>query len=395
MSIFKYLINSFNNLYIKDSFTALVIGTEKPIKIGVILTTNEHYADIIQKIKTDIQRSVDLINADTLDGIEFEIIYENDQDNLSAAKEIATKMISNGVKIIAPISWKTFVELYPISENNGVLLFFPTTSGHIYDTGKYTFRDRDFIIGPTLTMADVARNKLNLSDVFVFYSDYPDDKRGKMSKDLFKTRFEDLGGKVSREVPFASPEDFSNYVDEIKNSESKAILFTGVGRATTQIISMIVLAEQYNLNQTILLSGPNIDKLPESTKLSSISRKVIFISYPTLANPKRKEVYSKYAREDNETSIFFKEIFGMMDILTQAIKNCKGDDTECLQKELHENEFNSIFGKVRFSSNGLIIRPFMIATIEGGVSINLYEYSIVDSDMSKYYDMVKSEIPML
>ena len=372
LSVFLLLI--FLTVFSFSSFTGFFIipsvGEENATKIIVVLTPNESQSDN-KNIEKGLRLAIE--NFKSPNGNNFTLIFEQEQPDLNITRDNVEKLINDGGKIVMPLSFKAFMTLAPLAEEKKVISFSPTICYPLLDYNySYVFISRDCIVSPSLIMAHVIREKFNISNINIIYSN---ETWGMHMKDQFKNMFEELGGSVASEISFDMSSIDINQLNRDLNETSFKSFFLANRPSTYDHDVFPIILTLDNLNSTVFT---RISQEEGRFLLSQSSKNIIFISdnyEPRSSYDLDLEYKPEYIRDPN---VFLKEAYDTIKIFSTVMQIC-GEDTECIQKELHTNEFDGTFGKIRFGENGVIIRPYMIKTVENGKIINLFEYSLLEN----------------
>lgn len=378
-----------------ESFDAMP-NNESTLKVGILLTTNQHIANFLSDydLKNSAQLALDEVNSNEMVGRRIEIIYQNDANDIRIARIAFENLTQRGVKNIIVLSWKTFMNLAPLATEKNVLLFLATTSQFEYDSGYNTFRLRDFTVAPSLTMADVVYNKMNLSEITILYSEYPNDKRGLLLKDIFKWRFSDLGGVVKNEISFQYWSNFDLQMAEIDIARPENILIAVIGgRSVNEIIYIVEKIRERGINSRIILPIDicNTSIRTLQSKLH-VKENVVFLSYETPIENEYEKFLSAYQLIYGKPKNiwYLNEIYDGINIIAKTMKTCGGDDINCMKTEFHTNRYQTTYGEMIFDDNGIPFREYNIKTIENGECVNLYTHSLLFTNISKYSELIRN-----
>ncbi len=376
------LIVAFFIVFNIESFTGFftgLLGEENATEILVISTVPGPYSGNKQT-ERGMQIAMDELREQE-NGTNFKVIYETEwRSDWNVTKSNVEAVIDSGVKIIVPVSFSAYEALTPLAEERGVIQFSPVCYplypfiGHNL---SYTFITNDCVVSPALMMAEIVYEKFNISNITIVYWDEsfaPHDVGGFM-KDLFKKRFEEIGGTVTSEIGIDLRSiDTDQLKIVLNNTNSKHIfLASRAGMAGLNTFPVLQIATELNLTVFTRIYRQEMIILP-----LELTNNIIFISDdydPLNSNEFDSEYRSRYVFDPGKIS---RELYETIKILDTVMRTC-GEDTECIREELHTREFDSVFGKIKFSENGVIIRPYMVKIVRDGVIDDLFEYSLLEN----------------
>ncbi len=357
--------------------TGLVIGEMNITKIAVILTENEVGSIFNDCVSMGVQTAVDDINRlGGINGRRFEIIFENDQNSSDVSRNISIRLADEGVIEIIPV---TFIkDLVNVSKEKKFILVSVTHARPLFLNSTYSFQFRDSNLVPMLTMAEVAIKELGLHDIVIIYSD-----RTIFSKDVFKERFEDLGGTVLLEINFTyGVTNNYTYISEmLKETKPEAVFFSNsiIDQGIYHFVDILKEIRSTGLDFTIL-SRSIEESMGESSLVElsgNVTEGIIFISHYHTVHPNR------YGRQNfgpgpvvNSPCTF--QAYEAVAIPAMAMERC-GEDVDCISNVLHTSEFDSLTGKIRFGEDGIIIRPYILKVVRNGMYNYLYEYGLLEN----------------
>lgn len=376
--------------------TGMLIGQpQNTTKIGLILASEEIFSGYNDCVQTGVQMAVDDINMlGGINGKRVEIILENDQGDSNVVKSIGKTLSNSGVVEIIIVKELFIIPLLNLSKEEKFIIAGTTYGGPTISPsdliltgepiGNYAFflngsvfRFKDFVVSPTLIMAEIAAKKLGLREVAIIYHDNVEGPV--LSKNLFRRRFEALGGTILFESGFTSGvTDYTYMTDTLKETKPEAVFFT------TGWVGGLGLKHLADILKEIKASGLNITLLGRSVETSlnqpsfvnlagDAAEGFIFVSYNFNTHS------HKYGRDFStipDPCVI--RAYESVVIPAMAMEKC-GEDVDCISNELHTGEFEGPTGKIRFREDGLIIRPYMIKVIKDGVHEDLYQYSLLEN----------------
>jgi branched-chain amino acid transport system substrate-binding protein len=206
--------------------------------------------------KEGAQLAVDQINAAAGSGLQIVPIFEDDASVPQQGINVYNKLI-NGDKvtmIIGPTLSNTAKTTNPIAQQVGVpVLGVSNTAGGITEIGDYIFRDSltEAVVIPNTIK--VAKQKLGLKKVVLFYGN--DDAFTKSGYDVFKKVLQAEGIQILSEQTFAKGDrDFSPQLTQIKAQNPDAIVCSALVEEASGIVSQ---ARQLGIPKTVRFIGGN------------------------------------------------------------------------------------------------------------------------------------------
>ena len=190
------------------------------IKIGFIAPLTGDAASIGTPEKSAVELAISEINATGgINGRQLEAIYEDGQCAATPAASAATKLITldKVVAIVGGICSTETAAFAPRAMQSKVVVISPCSSApSLSKTGTYFFRDYPSDSFQGKFAAEYAYNTLGARKVAILYhqSDWGDG-----IKDVFKTRFTELGGQiVAEEGAPQTSRDYRTALSKIKAS---------------------------------------------------------------------------------------------------------------------------------------------------------------------------------
>ncbi len=352
---------------------ALSLGCAKKeieeIKIGAVLCLTGSGAPYGEDALRGIKLAIDETNAQGgVIGKKLKLIVEDDQTDPKTSTSVIAKLINQDkVKvIIGAITSSSTLADAPKAEKARVILFSPGASNpKITEAGDYIFRNwiSDALEGKA--MADYLYQKESARNIAILYinNDY-----GMGLKDVFKGRFEELGGKVTIiEVYNQDESDFRSQLIKIKNANPECIYLPGYYREMALILRQ---AKEIGLN--IPFRSVVTFEEPELLKLAGDEAESVIYSSP---------FYNPYSLEDYIAEFVgnFRKIYGRnpgifaahgydaVKIIAYAINEAGVFEIEVVKNALYGiKNFPGVSGLTSFDRNGDVIKPVAIKTVKNG-----------------------------
>ena len=364
--------------------TGNILGVRETINVG-FLGSHDNMAASYRSDQALYGIQMALENSNFWGG-EFiiNIIKNENEDlmtNLNYFKEKNVKAI-----FVADIS-----DLFSISEfanNNRFPVFYAYLQPRLENSselGKYMFALSDYFSFPAILLADAANN-LGLKNIGVVYMkdkfDLNDDTR-----EIFSQSFKKISGEnISFDAIYYL--DNKTGADEIINlissTNSEAIVLLGHGACNDDNNNLLSKIKEKNPDLKILSLGKykymrgffddvllvGKDYLPEIHWKGMLSENFLYAavrfenanSIHIEENIKDNDAL-KYLYRQNKSYPFIVEGYIFVEIMKNLISLCS-DDTECMRRVIHENTFDTCLGKVRFTENGIIMRPYLLKRIK-------------------------------
>jgi len=200
--------------------------TKEPIKIGVLVPLTGEAASWGQNSLAGITLATKEINdKGGINGRKVEIIAEDDRCSAEGVNAINKLInIDKVTGILGPICSASAGPSLPIAQNSGVPVVILTASApHLTKIGDYIFRVYPSDAFQGRVGADFIFNKLGKKKVAIIYvkNDW-----GEGIKEVFKTRFKELGGEIVYEGSVLQDQkDFRTEITKVKSSGAEALYF--------------------------------------------------------------------------------------------------------------------------------------------------------------------------
>lgn len=399
------------------NITGLIAGEQETIRIGLLLSENNPYYLPINDNSVDgIMQSLS-DHSSIYDRFRFELITRYDGDLNSSINDF----IDSGANVIKVISSGKVFEILNMTDENKILLFSQSGGFPFLDTGNYTFFLRDRFITPTLVLADYV-NYLNIERVGVIYMKTPfkwinNETLKDDTTDMFSLTHTGMGGEVLFESTYyvENKSNETEILSLIESTEPEAVVFLGWGTKYREILDLILKIRDYNNtikifslewpsdfftvgNETTNYGFP----VPTNYGLPYYLENVVTVKEDYLPEKLLGEngrEYPLHVKSPNP-SLFvhpfvsarinyphYIEGYIYIQLLKNLVETC-GDDTDCMQERLHEDTFDTDLGKVKFTKNGVIIRPKIITQVFGGKVFEIKRYTTEDIiNIAKDYNL--------
>ncbi len=339
------------------------------VKIGVILPLTGGAAIYGLSAKEGIDLALGELNNN-----QIELIFEDSQCNPEKAVSAARKLIDvNGIKvIIGHICSSAALAVAPITEANKVILFSPgASSPDLTYAGDYVFRNRQDISGEVSETAKIVKD-FGISNIGIIYvnNDY-----GIASRNIFKEKFTELGGKILIEESYQQESvDFRTQLTKIKEVNPEAIFLVGLINESAIIVKQShELGVQSQFFSTIGIEGKELIEIAGPAAEGIIYTAPFFDVNSNESTVKEFVDNFKTMYQKDPTYVFAANGYDALKILDLVINQCGKIDSDCIRDELYKIEnFKGASGITTFNEYGDVTKPVMVKTIKNGEFI-LYE----------------------
>jgi len=360
------------NSTIKDY--AVVKGeyeSEKPekqtIKIGSIIPLTGGGAVYGEWTKKGFDLAVKQINALPDYPYHLELGYEDDEGTPKGAVSAFQKIINEyntSIVIGFPLS-KEAISVLPLAEeSNVVLVSSGASSDSLRIAGDNFFRLRESGSLHGIATAEYLIGKGIRDNLGVLYVNA---ENGITYYDSFKTRFEELGGKIAFAEAYEEGEtDFKTYLIKAKDKGVKTLYIPGV---VADIGIMMKQAKELGLSMQFY-STPGA----ESSKLIEIAGEAaegLIYTYP-IFNPESfepvvKDFVQNYEQEYGKTPEFIAaNSYDVIKILAQVFKT-NGISSEQIKNGLYAvKNYTGASGRLSIDEYGDVIKPIGFKTVKDG-----------------------------
>ncbi|NET63216.1 MAG: ABC transporter substrate-binding protein [Moorea sp. SIO1G6] len=227
-------------IYYNNSL-ALQQGLE-PFTIAVVVPIDQSKDRAKEILRGVAQAQHQFNNSDGLNGRFLEIAIANDGNDPAQAKEIAQDLVKDNsiLGVIGHNSSDASKAALPVYDKAGLAMISPTSAGSdltsLDKKNNVFFRTNFSNSAFGKALAQHVKTQPGLNKVVIFYNS--DSVYSNSFKQDFKTRFENLGGKVVREIDLNNPN--LNITEEVKRSLYKdqvkaAMLFPSVEYIDTAV----------------------------------------------------------------------------------------------------------------------------------------------------------------
>jgi branched-chain amino acid transport system substrate-binding protein len=335
---------------------ALPVGTlsADTIKLGV---AGAHSGDLASYGIPTV-KAAELVVADVnarggINGMQVELMVEDDVCKPEVATNTATKLVSSGVKIVLGhiCSGATKAAL-PIYKNGGVVVMSPSaTNPALTQSGDYPnfFRTIPSDDAQARTEVDFTLSVLKAKKIAVVHD------KGDYGKGLaeFAKGFLEASGKaevVLFEGVTPGAVDYSAIVQKIKRSDADAVIYGGYHPEASKIITQM----RKKRMKTYFVSG---DGVKDDTFIK-VAGKYAEGVYATgqkdnSTNPLAVAATEAHKKTYNEDpGAFYESAYAAAQALLNAVEKAGSTDIDAVTKALQGNDVATPVGSIRFDERG-------------------------------------------
>jgi len=338
------------------------------IKVGFIAPLTGDASALGVATKAAVEVAVEEINnSGGINGSKLKVIYEDGQCNAKAAVTAGNKLISiDKVPVIIGGLCSTETSAFaPAAMQNKVLVFSPCSSApSLSNLGKYFFRSYPSDAYQGKFAAEYAYNDLKARKVAIGYhiSDW-----GTGIKEIFETRFKELGGQVVAEE--GAPQDARDYrtlLGKLKAAKPDLIYLP-----TYPDGGIVAITQANELGiKTKIFGGDGWDD-PKFVKAVSGKGDLIFSVAATRepAGEFRQKVLAKTNGE--QVPLCAPQAYDNLKMLAEVMKKV-GLDPDKMQAELRSMHYDGVSGSISFDKNGdLTTVAYVVKRIENGTVVEI------------------------
>lgn len=351
---------------------ASAFAAGKEAKIGFALSMTGGAAAYGATQKNGAQMAIDEINAAAgADGVKLVPIFEDDASTPQQGLNVYNKFIhADKVSfIIGPTLSNTAQVANRVAQDAGVpVLAVSNTAKGITEIGDYIFRDSltEMVVIPNTIR--VAKEKLGLAKVAVFYGN--DDAFTKGGYEAFKQALADSGIEILNEQTFAKGDrDFSPQLTQIKAKNPDAIIVSALVEEASGIVSQ---ARQLGIPTTVPIIGGNGFNSPALIKNAGEAAEGVVVGAAwnvSADNPLNKKFVEDFtAKYGTPPDQFAAQAYAGVYIASDAIKKAGSpDDRKAIRDGLAGiKDFDTVLGKFSFTPGRDADHTPVVQVVKGG-----------------------------
>jgi len=359
---------------VSAAFTAAAVRpafSADKIKMGFVFSMTGGAAVYGASQKEGAQLAIDQINAAAGSGLQILPIFEDDASVPQQGTNVYNKLI-NGDKVaivIGPTLSNTAKTTNPIAQQIGVpVLGVSNTAGGITEIGDYIFRDSltEAVVIPNTIK--VAKEKLGLKKVVLFYGN--DDAFTKSGYDVFKKVLQAEGIQILSEQTFAKGDrDFSPQLTQIKAQNPDAIVCSALVEEASGIVSQ---ARQLGITKTVRIIGGNGFNSPALIKNVGEAAEGVVVGAAwniSSTNPLNVKFVDDYTKKYNHPpDQFAAQAFAGVHIAYQAAKTAGTTDNRKAIRDamVKLKDLDTLLGKFSFTEGRDADHTPIVQEIKGG-----------------------------
>jgi branched-chain amino acid transport system substrate-binding protein len=331
--------------------------SENIIKIGVIAPLTGEGATYGASMKRGFNLA---FQADS----SIKLIYEDDKLLPKEGINAINKLISTDKVnvILGSAASAVTMAIAPIAEKNKKVLFSTiSTTDNLRNAGEYIFRNvpRNEVQGSTA--AEFLFYKLNIKVVGVFGEN---DEYGTNLSKSFKSKFAELGGKISFDNAYSSGQkDFKTALTNANTSGIEALYIPGNYQE-----SSLILIQAKELGVKFILIGGDGSYSPELISIAGNSAEGFYATIMSV--DRQSDYYSAFyklfvSNYKQEPDIYDAYAYEGGTIILETIKSV-GYDADSIKNYLYKTSFSSLTGILKFDQDGEVQRNYGIVKVALG-----------------------------
>ncbi len=351
------------------------------VKIGVIIPQEGSLADYGYQIRSGIQMAYDEVLEQQSQGLikkKYELIMENEDDDIERVKETFTRLKDAGVTaVIGAASSAATLALAPLANESKIILLSPASSSPDINSGDGDFVFRNFP-SDTLeaqTLSNVIFQKCRIQKVLMVRA------RNAFSEGI---TFELLkfGRKNSTQIPNhvvkfdpdPSKVDFVSVVDQIVVDNPEAIFLASYMDSLAPLLTEIRTRPELERLYIFTSSSFLPDEMIKMTS-KEVVEGVMFTSYhwdPTENRPEIQDFSRKFQENFHTVPTFYAATgYDAMHVLVRAIEPVNQRIADDLRSQLNKEVFEGILGETDFNKRGDVTRIPRVYRMVDGIKTEL------------------------
>ena len=361
------------------------------IKIGAVLSLSGNARQWGINARNGMNLALEEINADGgINGRPLEIIFKDSKtDEATAAKEFQELIKTEKVQVvIGDIASSTTLSMYPIAQQNKIVLFSPgASSPKLSISSDFFFRNWHSDKDEGKKIVSYIFDNLKANKVALFYID---NEYGKGFNDIFIEEFNERKRKILRVDNFSSVSkgggDFRKKIAEILLVEPDVILLVGYEDEIKQIFKQLgEISKDKPLPQIISTQAFNNANLLNEKAAEGVVFSVPRL--PDLSNVTVKNFRDKYQqtyREDiyEKPADYSEAGYDAVKIIANVLKQLTNEQKELSGEAIREKlpkikNFEGASGIINFNEYGDVNREFSFKQVRNG------KFEIIGSNNSQ------------
>ena len=350
-------------------FLLILFGCKEELKVyrvGAVVPLSGQFEAYGRNVKNGLTLALEEINASGgVKGKTLDILFEDDRSDEKVAAGKVKALKGSGVAvIIGGVTSNEALAMAPVCEQEKVVLLSPTASSpKLTGIGQYFFRNYPSDTLEGRVMAEYAVRRMKIRTVAILYIDK---EYGKGITDVFKERFQGLGGVVSYEKGY--PEgtvDFVEDVKQIKANPPDAVYLPGYFTEVAAILKELKAQKvEAKVISTQGMAQPMIVEIAGEAAEGVVYPQPPFD--PESNDPEIQKYVASYKKKfPTKPDIDAAFSYDALRLVARAIENCANYPQD-LRARIADTNFKGITGDIAFGANGDVdIQPRMFE-IKGG-----------------------------
>ena len=340
------------------------------IRIGVSLPLTGRFATTYGYIpmQQGFELALKEINASLLNDAKITFIIKDDRGTVEGAVEAFNKLIHQGgvPAILGPGLSSQAQEVFPIAQQNGVVVFSPTSGASgLSVLGDFVFRaalTTDVLIPSGIK---ATQSKLGYQQVVTIYDE--SDFYSIDSDRVSRAAFADNGIEVLTTETFQSGEtDFSDQLTRIKASNPDVVFISAL---SPDISPILIQARQLGIPESVPFIIPDLPSNEIQAAGDAAEGVITFTGWASTADtPGNQAFVQKYrATYGIEPNIFVAQAYAAIYILAKAIVEAESTAPTAIRDTLaNTNNFDTVLGQFSFNAIGDAVYDPIVLIVQDG-----------------------------
>jgi branched-chain amino acid transport system substrate-binding protein len=334
-------------------------------RIGAVIPTSGAFDAYGRNVKNGMILALDEVNQQGIKGKKMDILIEDDASEEKKAVEKANQLIGNGIPVlIGGVTSNEALAMAPVCEAKKVVLISPTaTSPKLTGIGQYFFRTFPSDTLEGRVMAEYAIRRMKIRTIAILYIDK---EYGQGITNVFKDRFQQLGGTVIYEKAYPEGStDFKPMVAEIKTANPDGVYLPGYYTEIAVILKEIK-AQELNLKKLSVqgMATPVFLEIVEDAGEGVVYPQPPY--NPTSNDPAIQKFVSAYkAKFPTEPDVDAAFAYDAIKVIAKAIEGCTQYPKD-LRSRIADTNYRGVTGEITFNAGGDVdITPLMYQVKDG------------------------------
>jgi branched-chain amino acid transport system substrate-binding protein len=319
---------------------------EPVVKVGVLASLTGNYSAYGKRAWEGVKMAVEEINAKGgINGKKLQAYIEDDMSTPQNGLAPVNKLIEidHVPVLLAAVSGGTLTQITPLAEQGkGQVLSSVGITSSIGAKGEFSFQAQSSGTSESVQLATLGSDGLKARRFAILYVD---DAYGRVSAEVFKRAVIERRGSIEFFDLFKTGrQDFSSYIESMKQHEPEIIYFVGSGAETGTFLSQL---RQKGMQQVVMTSNLAGPELVDRAKKAADG--VIFLSTDLSAVEKTEAPVCERDRQYKDLDTFAAEGYDMVHLAAKAI-NIGGSTSDGVKKGLEAiKNFEGIHGSIKLA----------------------------------------------